>query len=143
MIERSSCDNAKSTSMVLFQEGQQSLDSLRFELMVRTMFEVKGKADLEMIKENENLRGSFIELANSFRYGDHLGSREWIFMGISERVSQENLNYFAFGRRRGDFCRQNDPGYRGPVPDSDPYLQELGVYFLRKISGGNGYGEIK
>jgi hypothetical protein len=76
------------------QEGL--LHALYFYLHSTTKDEVEGTFKNEkIIGENKELRKLFIELVDSLGFENKFFSVDWLFLGISEKVPDEDLNRWA------------------------------------------------
>lgn len=106
-----------------YNEG--TLHDLQLDLIFRTQLEIDGTASLEMIEENNKLRVDFINAADRLGYSDSLGLCGLLRMGISDRVTTEDLNRLAYG---------------GSDLNTSHFLVNAAKYFLERRTGG-GYPE--
>ena len=103
-----------------------ALHDLQLDLIFRTQLEVDGTASLKMIEENNRLRADFIDVADRLGYSDSLGLCGLLRVGISDRVTTEDLKELA--------CRKSDL-------NTSHFLVNAAKYFLEKrTNGGSSEG---
>lgn len=101
------------------------LHDLQLDLIFRTQVEISGASSPEMIEENNRLRADFINAADKSGYSEGLGFCSFLRMGITDRVTTEDLNRLACGRRDLNI---------------DHFFVDAAKYFLERRNTG-GYSE--
>jgi hypothetical protein len=71
------------------------LDGIYSYLMTHTRNEVGGVLSDEMVKKNDVLRAVYLRIADASGKSEELMPVEWLWLGISERISTEQLKKWS------------------------------------------------